>query len=525
MVDFVNYHKKAAVRLAIVISAVLMGICVMFTQLAVLQWVVIVPAAVCLFKCVESDVKYKKAYKYGLGFFWVYYAVIFHWFAYMYPLDFLGLGKLKSLVVVFLAWFGLSLLQAAFSALALPLFLFVTKRVNEKYKWLLPVVAAAIWVIVEFSLTITWAGVPWSRLALGQIDTLFAVQSVSLFGSYFITFLIVLINFLVAYALLYKRKKALSVGLCLLALNMLVGSIMLVTYKSDETIRVAATQGNVPSAEKWDRASRQKTLDTYKSFVREAAEQGAQYVVTPESVFPYLLSPRNSLTLNLAAMADEYDVYLLVGTFWGNENYTEIYNSILMFEPDGNINETLYFKRRLVPFGEFVPLEPIIKTFLSPLAEINAISSDFTPGTDSNVFDTEYAKIGSLICFDSIYEDLSIDSVRDGAEVLMISTNDSWFSDSAALTMHNNQARLRAIETGRSIVRSANTGISSVITPTGKVIDSIGANRKGIIIADVDVNTSRTLYSYIGNTFVYLCYAFLVGVKITEKIAFIHKKG
>ena len=526
MTDFINKHKKEIARLAVAISAALMGFCVMFTKLAILQWIVLVPAAICLFKLTEKSVKYKEVYLYGLGFFWVYYVTIFHWFAYMYPLDFLGMERITSLAVVCIAWFGLSLLQALFSALALPLFLFVAKRVKETQKFLLPIVAASIWVIVEFSLTITWAGVPWSRLALGQIDISFAVQSVSLFGSYFITFLIVLINFLVAYALVYKRKMALSAGLCVLALNFVFGAVAQITYREGEKVTVAATQGNISSIEKWDKNSRRKTLDSYKSFTVKAAEQGAKIVLTPESVLPYKLSKTGSISKELAETAYINDVYLLIGAF-STDSDDNLYNSVFSFEPDGEVNENVYSKRRLVPFGEFLPLESIIKTLLAPLAEVNAVSSDFTPGDGSNIIETEYAKIGCLICFDSIYENLTLESVRDGAEIIMISTNDSWFSDSAALKMHNNQARLRAVEIGRSVVRSANTGISSIITPTGQIVKSIGALQKGVIVADVEIRNDRTLYSYIGNLFVYMCYAFVAIVAVAPKIkvAFVHKKA
>ena len=103
----------------------------------------------------------------------------------------------------------------------------------------------------------------------------------------------------------------------------------------------------------------------------------------------------------------------------------------------------------------------------------------------------------------------------------MLSTNDSWFHDSAALEMHNNQARLRAVETGRSVVRAANTGISSVISPTGEIRARIGALQNGLIVEEVDINTDITLYTKIGNLFVLLCGLFsafaLLNVRVKKK--------
>ena len=98
-----------------------------------------------------------------------------------------------------------------------------------------------------------------------------------------------------------------------------------------------------------------------------------------------------------------------------------------------------------------------------------------------------------------------LDSARNGAELIAISTNDSWFSDSAALDMHNSQSRLRAIETGRYIVRSANTGISSVIDPLGNVKEELGALECGYVVSTVHLRSNTTPYTVIGNAFVYFC--------------------
>ena len=136
--------------------------------------------------------------------------------------------------------------------------------------------------------------------------------------------------------------------------------------------------------------------------------------------------------------------------------------------PDGSMDEVVYAKRHLVPFGEYVPWRPLIEVLIPPLTEINMLSSDFAPGEGTALVSTPFGKVGGLICFDSIYECLTLDSVRDGAELLVLPTNDSWFTDSAAVYMHSAQARLRAIESGRWIVRSADTGISSVIDPRGR---------------------------------------------------------
>jgi apolipoprotein N-acyltransferase len=130
------------------------------------------------------------------------------------------------------------------------------------------------------------------------------------------------------------------------------------------------------------------------------------------------------------------------------------------------------------------------------------------PGDESSVWQGDGVMFGYLICFDSIYDSLARESVRNGAEIIMISTNDSWFGDSVGTRMHSAQAKLRAVENGRSVVRAANTGISSVITPDGETLALIPADEEGQICVNVPVSDNMTLYTKIGNLFAYICIIF-----------------
>ena len=162
----------------------------------------------------------------------------------------------------------------------------------------------------------------------------------------------------------------------------------------------------------------------------------------------------------------------------------------------------------LVPFGEYVPMRDLIVTVIPPLAEFSDVmDNNLVAGTDSALQTTEWGKIGGLLCFDSIYESLALDSVRDGAELLILSSNDSWFYNSAAIYQHESQAMIRAIETGRYLVRSGNTGISTVVTDKGEHLVWIDALTDGYAVTDVELKTNTTLYTHIGNLFVYLCIA------------------
>jgi apolipoprotein N-acyltransferase len=158
----------------------------------------------------------------------------------------------------------------------------------------------------------------------------------------------------------------------------------------------------------------------------------------------------------------------------------------------------------------------IVTLIIPPLADLVMLGENLEAGKGAQVIALEEAALGGLVCFDSIYEELTRDSVLSGAQVLCVSTNDSGFSDSSALHMHNAQARLRAIESGRYVIRAANTGISSVISSKGEVMGSLGALEEGMIVGEVRVNSHLTLYSRIGNLFVYLLIIFFVWLVVTD---------
>ena len=264
-----------------------------------------------------------------------------------------------------------------------------------------------------------------------------------------------------------------------------------------EAVTVAAIQGNIASSEKWDDKTND-TLDVHEKLTLAAADDGADLILWPETALPYVYSEGGRLDEYLTNLAEEAGVPILAGFFIQDEELN-LYNVIGKVDPDTGMGDTFYKKRRLVPFGEFVPMRDLVMFLIPPLSQLSALDSDVTPGTDPELFDTVYGKMGSIICFDSIYESLVLDSVRAGANLICISTNDSWFKDSAAVYEHNAHAKLRAIETGRYVVRAANTGISSIITPTGEVTESLPPLVEGYILDEVYMISDNTLYTMVGN--------------------------
>lgn len=528
--SFDMLNKRYVRFLLLAVGALLTGLTLVAPVIGILEWVTLIPSAIALIVIAGDErVRGRGLYGYGFFFFFCFYLINYHWFVNLYPLDFVyGMTKPAAVCVVLAGCVGLSAFQAVFGGFVFVLFgALVRTQITEKCKVLIPVYVAALWAVFEWSQTLFWFGVPWGRLAIGQTKLLVGAQSASLLGSHFVTFLIVAVNFFAAYAIIYAEKRrflALISAAIFVANTAIGGALMLLDRDSGKTVDISAVQGNISSKEKWDLDMDQKTFSIYEEYTAEAAEEGARVVVWPETALPYNIEDTVYKIRRVEAMAKKYEVTILVGAFTYNDEGKEL-NSIVAILPDGTHHETVYSKRHIVPFGEYVPLRDIFEIFIPQLTDLSMREEDLTPGEGANVIELEEAKIGSLICFDSIYDELARDSVKSGAEIITISTNDSWFVDSAALDMHNAQAQLRAIENRRYVVRAANTGISSMITPTGKVVSSIDALEGGQLTEEMGCRDNLTLYTRVGNLFVYLCISFVCGVFAVNTVNKFRKKA
>ena len=524
--------KKYMRFFMLALSGVISGLTVCFPVIGLFAWISLIPAAVVLLKLLKSENhRFISIYFYGLFFFMCYFVTSWHWFFSMYPMSFTGLTPAQVIPIILLAVLGIPLVQSVSFAFLFPLTALIGRgRVAERVPCLLPLSAAALWAVGEWSQTLFWFGVPWARLSISQTKMLPEFQSVSLFGSCFLTFLIVAVNFFVACALLSPVKKRIfaAVGAGIFIFNTVFGAVALLTDGVKENgsreIKAAVIQGNISSTEKWGFDWYERTEDKYIGLIEKAAADGAELVVIPETVFPVYIENNAKIRNLLSETAKKNSVTILVGTMTKDENECQR-NIIVAVTPDGEFHmENYYSKRHLVPFGEYVPWRDLFTAIYPPLSDIGMLDNDFTPGEDPAVFDTGEYKIGSAICFDSIFAELIRGSVNDGAELIAIETNDSWFSDSAAVYMHEAQAKLRAVEAGRYVLRAANTGISAIISPTGRAIAEIEPLVDGYAVESVRPRSDRTLYSAVGDIWVMLSALFVAGIAVTDAVFAIKEK-
>ena len=496
------------------LGGILFALTVIFPQIGSFEWIALIPALLAILTLIpDPTVKYRRLYGLGLVFFWPFYAVNFHWFFYMYPLDFAGMSRPASAVVVTVACLGLSLFQALGAALLFPLMGVATRgKWLSKHTIIHPILFACLWTALEWWQAHSgWSGVPWARLAIGQAENVLSLQSAAIFGSYFITFLMVAVNGLLAYMFLHPSRRVLCAALAagLVFGNMAFGAIRMAAVKDmGEPVKVAAIQGNKGSLENWSLTTMDKVMEVYGELSREAAENGAELIVWPETCIPANIDRQGWVYEYVTELSQECGVPILCGLFTRvAEGSDADYNSIVAALPDGTVHGTVYNKRNPVPFGEFVPFRDLVMTVIPPLAEINTLAEDIPAGEDSVVMELDVGNVGPLICFDSIYERNALDSIGNGAQILAVSTNDSWFTDSRGVWMHHAQSQLRAIETGRYVVRSANTGVSSVINDRGEVLELLEPLKTGYVLEEAYLSDRVTVYSVIGNVFAYVCVA------------------
>jgi len=514
-------------------SGLASGFCMAFPSVigSIIEWLCFIPAALAIFAAFEKKCTLKAAY---FGGFWLIYSqnvIVYHWFISFYPLEFTGMTKLAAASVVVVAIFGLALLAALFGGVAGLITLLASRsRLAKKCSLLIPFAASCSYVLSEWIRTQFWFGVPWSRLPLGQLTdgVPYTVLPASVFGSYFVTFLIVLVSFLLAQAIYMGSFKLRTIlALSLVASNLLFGIILYnIPDREVDNVRVAAIQGNISSREKWeeDTGERLTSFEIHSKLTLEAAKEDVDLIVWSETA---LLSLNSRELKELSSICKDYDTNLLFG-FLDEDEQGSPRNILMLIDANGELSETIYIKRHLVPFGEYVPMRDFVMKVFPPLAEIGMLSEDLVAGNGSELFTIERngmeIKLGGLICFDSIYESLAYSSSADGADILCVSTNDSWFEDSRAVYMHCDQSRLRAIETGLPLVRSGNTGISAIITEDGVVTESLEPLVKGMVIGDVELNEPTGDSRILNSVFLSACALFLLVFPIADCAVFLRKK-
>jgi len=296
------------------------------------------------------------------------------------------------------------------------------------------------------------------------------------------------------------RRRAIAAGLAivLLAAPSLWGAARIrdgrLTREGD-TISIALIQGNVPQAEKWDPGRATAIFARYLRMTRDAAAAGARFILWPESATPFYFEEDPRSADQIRRTASDTGTWLLFGSDQlerGAENKS--YNAAFMLDDHG-ATSAVYRKIYLVPFGEYVPFGSLL-TFVAPLVE--AVSA-FTPGQQVTMLPVNGHMVSTAICYEVVYPHLIRRAVLNGSELLTTITNDAWYGETSAPFQHFELARMRAIEQGRYLIRAANTGISGIVDPYGRVLARTNLFETTTVAGDVRFLQERTVYATIGD--------------------------
>lgn len=491
------------------ISGVLMAVSFTFENLWFFNFFALIPLFLSLDFRRTKFRMFRGIFAYSLSF----YIPLMFWLYELLPaMDFGSWSfPLMSLGIILIA-----VLQGLYLSSAVCVFATVRK------KNILDVFAfSALYVLGEWFQEITpFYPFPWGRLGVSAAQFPAFIQSASLFGSLFISFLILVINGLLAYGLTHIKEikqVGLATGLLavIFAVNTMYGSFRI---SSGENItpdkNVTLVQGNFSGQEKWNSGA-DVMLERYIGLTCANVTEETDLVIWPETAVPICLQDYDIGKRQLLELAESENITLVIGvnhhTFTNNDK--QKFNSMVAITPSGTISEP-YSKQILVPFGEFLPFEGLVELFCGKEGNF----SSYNAGNTSDPLETPIGNIGGIICYESIFPKIARRSSASGAEAFAVISNDSWFGDSPALYQHHSQAVLRAVENKRYVLRASNTAVTSIISPYGVVEKTAFPFKEGALTGKFYTVCEKTLYTKVGDFWILGCIAvFFYGIMKSRK--------
>ncbi|HKN48088.1 MAG TPA: apolipoprotein N-acyltransferase, partial [Candidatus Polarisedimenticolia bacterium] len=391
--------------------------------------------------------------------------------------------------------------------------------------------APVFWVGLEIARARLLSGFPWGLLGYSQYRDLPILQAATLGGIYAVSLLVMAANCGVALCVLASapRRARVAGGALLLAVA-LAGCGGLLALRGAQgsrggpaPFRVAAIQGNVSEVSKWSPGAEARILADLVRLTQEAAARGAVLVVWPESASPYSLrvpvreevgeSGQGAGRVTLKPAQEYVDLVsglardLRIGLIVGSVDYEvrggdlSALNSAFAVGPDGSLGPS-YDKIHLVPFGEYVPLQRLL-FFVNRM--VRGAIAGFAPGTRLVLLPTPAGPAATLICYEAIFPELVRALARRGATILVNITNDAWFGQTAAPRQHLAMAVVRAVENRRFLLRSANTGISAVVDPFGRIVEETSLETQTVLVGSVVPGGESTPYARAGDLLAWSC--------------------
>jgi apolipoprotein N-acyltransferase len=366
--------------------------------------------------------------------------------------------------------------------------------------WLKPgptrawLVLPVFWVLLEWLRGWALSGFPWLSLGYAMIDSPLKGWA-PLFGVYGVTWaaatIAAAVNVLLTPAVPTSRRLIALGGIVIL---FLIPSLLLRhdwTRPAGAPVSIAAVQGAVSQDQKWLAKNRDETMTRYSGLTADA--WGARLIVWPEAALPILANEIPDYLRRLKELGQAHGSDVALGLVTFEPATKRYYNGLLVLSGSGG---GWYYKRHLVPFGEYFPVPPFVRSWLRlmslPYADISA------GGENQPVLSAAGVKLGLTICYEDAFGSRQLQVLRD-ATLLINVTNNAWYGDSTAPHQHLQIARMRALEAGRYLVRAANDGITAAIGPHGEIISRLPQFQQAVLRAEVQPMTGLTPYARLGN--------------------------
>lgn len=355
---------------------------------------------------------------------------------------------------------------------------------------------AALWLAQEAFRGWFLTGFPWLYAGYSQLDG--PLRGLApLGGVWLLSFVLALTAALLCNLLQLRRQHlALASGLTLLLGPWLLAQALnehAWTHAKGEPLRVAAIQGNVEQNLKWDPDALEAQLALYRDMT--LASPPAELIVWPETAVPVLKEYAEGYLAVMARIASDRQAALITGVPLRQVNAAgerRFYNAITVLgEGQGT-----YLKQKLVPFGEYVPLQDLLRGLI---AFFDLPMSDFARGpAQQPLLQAKGLRLASYICYEAVYPEFAAELARD-SDLLLTISNDTWFGRSIGPVQHLQMAQMRALEAGRWMIRATNNGISVLIDPQGRIQSRIPQFQAAILYGEVQAMQGHTPYLRFGS--------------------------
>lgn len=361
--------------------------------------------------------------------------------------------------------------------------------------WLrLSLLIPALWVAAELLRGYFLSGFPWLTLGYTQIPESPLLGYAPILGVYGVSLALAISAGLLTMIVRLRwsaQGKAATAALLILWTGGAALRMLEWTQAEGAPTKISLLQGNIAQDEKFAESQLVTTLETYR---RLTLQSDARLIVFPETALPLLREelPESYLSI-LRDHARQQDGDVLIGAF--TREHALYFNSMFSI---GSARSQTYHKSHLVPFGEFIPLRPVFGWLINDVLDI-PMSDLSSGGTHQALLNLAGQRIAMNICYEDVFGE-EIARAPPQATLLLNASNDAWYGNSAAAMQHNQISQMRALETGRMMLRATNTGVSSVIGRDGRIQHMLVQHQEGTLTALIQGYSGSTPYIFWGNT-------------------------